>query len=449
MGNCGTAAIGRVSINEEPMKKAFGLILLLLAFFVTCKKNDSNPTSSTPPTTNGTPEPTAIGTPVGPATSTTIGAAGGTATSYDGKMSVIVPAGVLVSDTTVSVQAITNNSPGGLGTAYRLGPSGMHFSSPISLQFSYPTDSVQIPELLGVAFQDTDNIWYSMPDYSVDSLTHTVAASISHFSDWTDFERVRIIPRQATLWVNQTLPLELLELPNEGTQPQPIYRVTNDQVAWSASAGTISRDPQPVGDIGAIYRAPAAIPAGNPVRVSATVNRRFTYHGTIIPTNRTTFFSYVTITDSSASYHVDVYYSNPNYMVATLPFHLVDSCSFDVLVNRTIVSVSNTTNHEPGLTPASATTPGGCTITWLPGGPGPMNIRSILGNVDTSNHVNLQFFQTAIAEEFQYACPGDPPITLGGNPTAGEPGGLSFDANATGRFYIQVSDVVDAWVTRR
>lgn len=433
------------------MKRLSVISLILLVFFLTCKKNDNNPVSTTPPSnTGGTPEPTPIGIPVGPPTTVTIGTGGGTITSSDGTVSVTIPAGTLAGDTTISVQAITNNAPGGLGTAYRLGPSGMHFSSPVTLRFIYPTDSVQVPELLGVAFQDTDNIWYAMPDYTVDSTTHTVSAPVTHFSDWVDFERVRIIPRQGTLWVNQTLLVELLEyVPEEAPQPQPIYRVTNEQVAWSASAGTISRSSQvSLGDLAALYRAPSSIPAGNPVQIRATVNRRFTYHGTIIPTNRTTFFSYVTITDSSASFHVDLYYHNTQYMVATLPFTLDDTCSMDVLVNRAIVSVSNVTNNQPGLTPVSAQA-GQCTLTWLPGGPGPMNIRVVDGDVDTLNHVNLQFFHTAFDEEFTYACPGEPPITLGNNPIEGSPGGMSFIGNWSGRFYVQVSNVVDAWVTRR
>jgi hypothetical protein len=322
----------------------------------------------------------------------------------------------------------------------------MQFSSPVTLQFTYP-DSVQIPELLGVAYQDTDSIWYWVPDYSVDSITHTVSASIAHFSDWVDFERVRIVPRQATLWVNQTIGLELLEyVPEEAPQPQPVYRVTSDQVAWSASAGTISRSSS--NELLATYRAPAAIPAGNPVRVSATVNRRFTYHGTIIPTNRTTFFSYITVTDSIAFFEVHLYYHNTQYMVATLPFTLDDSCSMDVQVHQGRVDVDNFVNHNSSITPVQQYA-GQCTVTWIPGGVGPMNVRGANGSLDTLNNVNLILFHTAFDEEFTYACPGEPNVTLGNNPTQGNPGSVTFSANWSGRFYVQVNDVVDAWVTRR
>ena len=419
------------------MKRVFLLSFLLLGgLFLTCKKDDNNPlTTTTTPSTGGTPEPTPVGIPMGPAMNVRIGPAGGTAASADGNLSVTIPAGALATDTTVSVQAITNNAPGGLGTAYRLGPSGMRFSSPVTLRFTYPSDSVQVPELLGVAFQDTDNIWYAMPDFSVDSTARTVSAPINHFSDWTDFEKVHISPESARLWVNQTVLLRLAEVMSLELigQPQPIYRVTDNQVAWAASAGTIASGPSdPYCDCApATYRAPSTIPAGNPVRVSATVNRRFTYHGTIVPTNRTVYFSYITITDSSASFHVKLMFDDPNYMVATLPFELTDTCDMDVLVNRRIVSVSNITNHQPVVTPTSAMA-GQCTVTWIPGGPGPMNITSAYGTLDTLQNVGLVFLHAAFQEEFKYSCPGETPITLGGGPGGGNPGDLYFPSNTNG-----------------
>ncbi len=428
------------------------MCLLVLVLFLTCKKDDNGPVSTTPTPSGGTPDPTPVGTPVGTATTATIGPSGGSVQSSDGKLSVNIPAGILSADTTISVQPIVNNAPGGLGTAYRLGPSGVHFSGPVTLQFNFDNDTVQVPELVGVAYQDTDNIWYSVPDYTVDSVAHTVSASVNHFSDWTDFERVHISPAQATLWVNQTLTLTLLETVPAASenQPQPIYRVTDDQVAWTASAGTVTRTPNPNSRfIYATYRAPASVPAGNPVRVSATVNRRYTYHGTIVPTNRTVFFSYITITDSTASFHVDIYYNNPQYYVSFQQFTLSDTCGVDVIVNRRTVSVSNFTNHQPGVNPPSRTS-GDCTLSWLPGEPGPTNIRSGVGSVDTSQNVVLTFYHTAFSEQWQFACSGQPPVNFGGDPIPGEPGIMNFPLNSgSSHFYWQVNPNVYAWITRR
>lgn len=435
------------------MKRVFAFSVLLLVFFLTCKKEDNNPVSTTPPfNTGGTPEPTPIGIPVGPPTTATIGTAGGTIASSDGKLSITIPAGDLATDTTISVQGITNNAPGGLGTAYRLGPRGMHFSSPVSLRFSYANDTIQIPELTGVAYQDTDGVWYAPPDYSVDSLTQTVSAPVNHFSDWTDFEQVNIYPVRATLWTNQTLALELRESITAGQdgQPQPIYRVTDNQVTWSASAGSISTSSDPTCNCSpATYRAPGSIPAGNPVRVSASVSRRFTYHGTIVPTNRTVFFSYVTITDSSARYHVELYYNNPQYYISFIAFTLSDTCGFDVTVNRRIVTVGNITNHQPSVAPPE-TTMNDCTLSWLPGGPGPMNVRTVTGELDTMQNVVLTFYQPTFTEQFHWsACNGSPPETFGGDPSYGDPGDMHFPTSILTPRRVDVIPHVWAIVERR
>lgn len=426
--------------------------LLVVVLFLTCKKDDNGPVSATPPPSSGTPEPTPIGTPVGTATTARIGPSGGSVQSSDGKLSVNIPAGILNTDTTISVQPITNNAPNGLGTAYRLGPSGMHFSSPITLRFSYASDTIQVPELTGVAYQDTDGIWYEPPDYSVDSLTQTVSAAVNHFSDWTDFEEVNIYPVRATLWPNQTLALELREsiVAEMDTQPRPIYRVTNDQVTWSASAGSISGGSAIPGCncAPATYRAPGAPPAMNPVRISATVNRRFTYHGSIVPTNRTIFFSYVTITDSSSTYHIDLYFRNPNYTVSYQQFTLSDTAGMDVTIRRRTVSVSNITNTPPGVTPPEVSG-GDCTLTWLPGDPGPMNLRSAVGSIDSSGNVVLSIYQTAFEEQFRLACTGQQPVTFGGNPIPGVPDGLVFPANINIAAWVHPADHVDAHITRQ
>jgi len=425
-------------------------LLVLLGLFLTCKKDDNSPLAPAPDT--GTPVPTPVGIPVDAPSTVRIGSAGGVATSADGKLSVTIPAGVLSADTSITVQPITNNSPGGVGNAYRLGPAGMRFSSPITLRFSYANDTIQVPELTGIAYQDTDGIWYVPPDYSVDSLSQTVSASVTHFSDWTDFEEVNIYPVRATLWTNQTVALELREslLAGRDGQPQPIYRVTDNQVTWSASAGTISPGSSPGCDCTpATYRAPGSIPAGNPVRVSATVSRRFTYHGTIIPTNRTTFFSYITITDSIARYHVDLYYNNPQYAISFIPFTLSDTCNFDVTVVHRNVTSGNVNNHQPGVTPPSVSN-NGCTLSWVPGSPGPINIRTITGFLDTTQEVVLSFYQPTFTEMFHWsACQGSPPADFGGNPSYGDPGGMRFPTSIVSSRRVDVIPNVWAIVVRQ
>jgi hypothetical protein len=66
-----------------------------------------------------------------------IPAAGGILISPDGILTIEVPAGALASAQTLTIQPITNQAPGGLGAAYRLGPEGQTFAVPVTLTFTY------------------------------------------------------------------------------------------------------------------------------------------------------------------------------------------------------------------------------------------------------------------------------------------------------------------------
>src|SRR5690242_11076041 len=92
--------------------------------------NNTNPLQSTP-----------VGTPVGNATSKVIGPSVGTVTTDDGIISLVFPANAVSTNTTITIQPITNNCPGGNLLAYRFGPNGSKFNQPVSLQIHYP-DSV-------------------------------------------------------------------------------------------------------------------------------------------------------------------------------------------------------------------------------------------------------------------------------------------------------------------
>src|SRR5258706_4999451 len=78
-----------------------------------------------------------FGTATGPAVEATIGPAGGALGSGDGKVTVSIPAGALAADTTISIQPFTNTAPGGRGLSYRFAPSGVVFSAPVQITFSF------------------------------------------------------------------------------------------------------------------------------------------------------------------------------------------------------------------------------------------------------------------------------------------------------------------------
>src|SRR3989442_690804 len=99
--------------------------------FNSCKKKDD--AAATAPATASTPAVftpavTAVGVPIGLSDSLPIGTSGGTIASPDGRLEILIPANALSSITSIGIQLITNNTPGGAGIAYRLTPAGQLFN---------------------------------------------------------------------------------------------------------------------------------------------------------------------------------------------------------------------------------------------------------------------------------------------------------------------------------
>jgi hypothetical protein len=77
-----------------------------------------------------------------------IGPAGGSITSADGRLTLTFPAGALAAPATITVEAITAAAVdtafkvlgAELGSAYRLGPAGLAFASPVATQYRMPQD---------------------------------------------------------------------------------------------------------------------------------------------------------------------------------------------------------------------------------------------------------------------------------------------------------------------
>src|SRR5882724_5183128 len=93
-------------------RSIFLLSLCLIAAFA-CKKGSSPSTGSG--SDNPTPAITTIGTPVGNPVTGNIDASGGSLTSADGKLGLVIPPGALSASTAISIQAVTNTAPGGVG----------------------------------------------------------------------------------------------------------------------------------------------------------------------------------------------------------------------------------------------------------------------------------------------------------------------------------------------
>jgi hypothetical protein len=232
-----------------------------------------------------TPLRTEVGTPDGEATSATIGSTGGSLESADGALLVEVPPGALSRDETFSIQPITNHAPGAIGTAYRLLPEGVAFAQPVRVTFRYAEDDVRgtVPSLLRFASQDGEGYWRATEPVALDESSGTVAADVNHFSDWSLVAGVLLEPRSATVKVGQPLEFAVVIceiIPDEDTLLAPLVAecrstelfsrvvrgwAVNGVPGGDGTAGTIARRE----DGTALYTAPAAIPASNPVAISA------------------------------------------------------------------------------------------------------------------------------------------------------------------------------------
>lgn len=155
------------------------------------------------------PAVTAKGSPAGSIFTRVIGSAGGVVQSPDGQISVAVPAGALSVNTTIGIQAITNEAPLGAGHAYRLTPEGTVFAKPVKITMKY-ADGIPAP-LVWVVTQKSDGTWLGDLSSEPDETTKTVSVQTTHFSDWATGRLIdlRLSPEKATLKVKQSLKLSI------------------------------------------------------------------------------------------------------------------------------------------------------------------------------------------------------------------------------------------------
>jgi len=141
--------------------------------------------TGTPSDPNPIATATAVGTPIGPAATKTIGVAGGTISSADGDLSIVVPPATVATDTEFFIQPVVNMAPGGLGRVFRLRPEGVTFANPIALTLKaagqYPSGT-GIGNL-GISYQDAAGYWHRVA-VTRDAGANTISTSATHFSDW-------------------------------------------------------------------------------------------------------------------------------------------------------------------------------------------------------------------------------------------------------------------------
>ncbi len=247
------------------------------------------PTPAPPPAP--TPAVTAVGAPLGAVVATArIGAAGGRLDAPDYGLAVIVPAGAFASEQLVTLQPIENMAPGARGLAWRITPHGVVASKPITLEWLPSRAERNGTKALRIATQGADGIWRSSKAGSDrDGLVRTTT---THFSDWSLVAGAQLRPGAADVGVNQTQELTVLicgrgddaALPghqqhfvceSDGSIPLSTDGwAVNGVVAGNANVGTLSGSDTPQRSA-RTYRAPAALPAQNPVAVSVRYDDPF------------------------------------------------------------------------------------------------------------------------------------------------------------------------------
>lgn len=211
--------------------------------------------------------------PYGGATAT-IGASGGTLVADFGRVTLVVPAGALAADTSITIAPITNTAPAGLGHAYRLSPDGLTFGVPASLTLALDDEDQHSTDIavVSAATQTQAGTW-SVQQVTSNAQQHTVTVSLPHFSDWSWFQRWHIMgDHGGVLFVGQTLSMQLFDTEPVDAGGGLFIPVTTPYTGsitatWSVVAGNgIIVDSNHT----ATYTQ-TAVPTANPALVSASL----------------------------------------------------------------------------------------------------------------------------------------------------------------------------------
>lgn len=226
---------------------------------------------------------TPVGNPTGQSVHKLIDANGGELTSADGTLKLTIPAGALNAATDITIQPISNELGGGIGTAYRLTPHGQIFSKPITVTFSYSaTDTIgSRPECLDIAFQDAEGSWQMLTNTTVNKAQKKISATTTHFSDWGFFKSVYIDPGKPVVDQGAFLELKVMttfpRLDPDDAPPgtttikmlKKPRKLRDDQIkGWDyAGEGKLDGD-----GASAFYTAPDHDPNVNPEAAVANIN---------------------------------------------------------------------------------------------------------------------------------------------------------------------------------
>jgi len=395
-------------------------ILLILAFASGCKKSSSIGTGSTT-TTDTSIAITAVGTPIGTPVTKTIGAAGGTISSTDGRIDLIIPPGALSTGVAITIQPITNECPGGLGAGYDFLPNGTKFSTPATFIFHYADSDVNgtDPDLIYYATQDSTKAWDVDIEKDVDTVGKTISFDVHHFTGRGFLAGLTIRPLGGKFDYQQgdksTLRLvqyakdsELAGDPQSTgdddlppilpiTKPIPPQQITSWTVIGGSQNGTISGSGQEVN-----YTAPAKISTEKTIQVSVTVKKTIASKSrkhVMISFAQKTLFIRLKLHPPVLSFSVQID-DTISRTSQVYPDRYHDGASFQVDIKGDSVTLSKIVNQAPTVTPPFGSGSDGTTAKWIPDSIGITNITgaNLAFAYDTTSgnkNVTIYFDQSA------------------------------------------------------
>lgn len=421
------------------------------------KKDAPDPPVNTPPAAV-----TPVGTPVDNPVGKVIGSSGGSLVSADGKLELNIPAGALVNNTNISIQPVTNETPGGIGLSYHLMPDGIKFAKPVTLVYHYTDGEINgtLPYLLCIAYQDSLFQWKAdFKKRNVDTISKTVSLGISHFSIWSIGARLIITATSEELYENETSTLRTLvqsppeqasvsdddlpPLPSTSLLPANIVSnwKVNGQLNGNSQNGMITGGGSEVS-----YKAPSAIERERTVQVSAEVKYEIVLYnnGRVVSSiNKLILFKDISLLPSEFEYSIETEFAD-SAITGWKGQIYRDKASFDLNIKKTkdsrgiptvIVLASNFKNYPPTVSPLSQTYTdplGVSTITfdWIQDGTGQTNITGVTLASFNDSTIYLDFVHTgAVSPGFNWRTSlgqsGTIPLTpLGG--TFGIPSGVTM-----------------------
>jgi hypothetical protein len=390
---------------KKILTAAFILSLLFIAEY--CKKGGSLPSNNNSNNnSNDTTHPSAVGNPSGVSISRFIPASGGSISTDDGRIEIDIPAGALPNGDTITIQNISNDTETGIGDVYRFLPNGLKFASAVTIKFHYTDDEINgtLPDLLGIAYQDSAHFWKAIQPITLDSVARIISVQTSHFTDYMAFVYLQIVPvtgsliqpgnklminKSETFKVNSALPqnageaigFSRADLTNPLTAKFKVNNIEpGNSTVGNAVDATASNSSFPGIDqiVSCLYTAPAKIPSGqNPVVLSTTVNyiSQAVINGPP-PTYRERILTYlVKIVDANV-YRLDIVDWDG---IATDKIDYYDSADIFIRVGPDNIShytvpVDSIENFPPFAYPSSATGSDGCSYTWIPEPIGTVNV---------------------------------------------------------------------------